>query len=1699
MKQKRKVKSLIPQKNDLWGSLLTAALLVLGVALCLWSATLMTSSVWAASTSNEYNEFPYSWMDDRVEVLYNLQFSDPKILSGFVGEMYTDKNNDFYITSTPITVNDSGAKDEYKNEVDKNKKIYSNILWWHGNKVHSENVTILWWSGNIVDEDSAVIFWWIENEISWGTVWNTEVIVWWKKNLIIGSHNWNAIIWWNNNIISWNVSNSFILWWNSNDVSSDKQMDNVIVWGSNVKVHTWNVFVFSNEAFEPENPNTFYLNVSNWLWINVKSAGKWVTVNGPVRFGELDITKYSCNGDNYWVIWTWYVNGYGCLVWCTSTTAPQWDLLDRWENCQLACKDNPSNCSQKMPQVDKPGAYSGFCTDGVDTSNASPCTPVWDEVKNVVFETALVNSKEYKGECPGADAVNKCVYQCNSGYYLTGDQTWRFSGKTKCYQVCNVTELLKRPDWTSDWHGEDWKDLIIQHNTTITAYNKEVVPCSYNERVPKLATSRDSVFGDWYYLDDGYGTKMNIRWIGLDNAGIPGSFYRYKLPEHCANNAHKQTLVCSDWKLYIVKKDTNNQAESKLATDWWYFNDKYLWYDHNWYLYKECKTEQYRCDISEWKYDLTKTYIQSRLELWDPVSWTTEDRSKMNWTRWKYQLCIDYDTVAGKNDACKPLQTGTPDKHYKFLWCQKNYKQSNQRSYPLDRSGDDPRLCRHQCYKKTRDNGEMRVDDNTTITLYKQNEGKCTSVPQTYCEPHTFVCDDWKWKNDWYNIDDYDFYSCTEKWFGCDWYNISESVANDHLDTTYYLPCHKWYANSPKIDQKYTNGDPSSIAQCSDEHVYKLDYCKVCNHVNTTDQKYCVDDFLDWSACSAPSNWTAVGRNYRLWNGSSMVKHDECWFYCNADYYKYGNKCYSNKDYYCKEPTWLGSWENYILTWETDIPNGYTKRFEVLNSSGDHVRWWDTCYYCDSDAHQEWSSCVENNFGCLWATPDNSSPVTYTDGSDKTAVWHNYRWDPNENCAFVCDYGYYWNGTTCMPKKCLECSRQVYYDAWEWDVAWSSDITDCGGDVTLPSATWDCHTFLWWEDVNGTLVWYAWWKFQPLWDSVTLYARWSSRDTTSPNCKYKCTWTEPSYQNMEWNGESNWENVEWKPIDIYWVNLSRCEWRCKVWYERSWNTCKEIECKAGDLPSDKTWILTGDSTYVWVDLNDKNRKWSRVSEWDLQPCQWRCNTEGGYEWNSTKKICEKVVEAWCAPDATNPKHYQCTEGSNPAGTGAIKLWWKEIWWKWNCEWTNNRKVSCLECEVWYKKTSTSCEEYKCKTPKPSWLTWPETYTGVGVTDWREWAYMTGVALEKLWPCEWSCPSGKERSWNSCIDTLTWKCGADRYHKCDVWTADPKSSDERKRMFESKVAWWEWVCKWTPLWADSELCVQCNTDLGFTLDPVTKQCKPPFCENEATKKQTCESGGWTWNSDDCACYNCTWPQPENSVLVQWSDKDLKQDTPRQLYSSTTAAWNSKCAYVCDSTHKYIDGECKEQEKVACDETVLWWCSGCDHDKSSEKTFNNRYEWSCRWPINVADCVMCRNEYKQNCEASGWEMNDQCGCDCPDWETPGDDGYCPEEELSCREDEIRIPYKDWLVYQDKWYQCTCSDEICCCERPWFWDCTVGWEWNDNSCRPLNPEIGWTLCDNLWETRFNHVCDGYVDDYGEHPQQSWNENCICRSRFN
>jgi hypothetical protein len=102
-----------------------------------------------------------------------------------------------------------------------------------------------------------------------------------------------------------------------------------------------------------------------------------------------------------------------------------WDLLDRSDVCVEACTTSGANCGIfDLPMTEFTGQYQAICTSGVDTKYASPCNPdEWTQYQNVFYETALIDAKDTGKQCPGNDNTNKCVYQCNSGYHLTGDMT----------------------------------------------------------------------------------------------------------------------------------------------------------------------------------------------------------------------------------------------------------------------------------------------------------------------------------------------------------------------------------------------------------------------------------------------------------------------------------------------------------------------------------------------------------------------------------------------------------------------------------------------------------------------------------------------------------------------------------------------------------------------------------------------------------------------------------------------------------------------------------------------------------------------------------------------------------------------------------------------------------------------------------------------------------------------------------------------------------------------------------------------------------------------------------------------------------------------------------------------------------------------------------------------------------------------------
>ena len=612
MKQKRKVKSLIPHKIDKSGTLLTVLLLILSVVLCLGSASLMTVSVWAIWNDDDFN-ITYSWLDDKVEVLYELQFTDPETLWWEpVNELHV-KNGSLYLTPNQVIFNETGV-DWDDNVVDTGK--YINVLWWEWNIVDADGVAIIAWYKNIVDDDSAnsSVLWWDENELGWFDDENRapSVMAWWKNNKII-KNSGDVIIWWENNQIS-GSSNSFILWWEGNEVD---WWSNVIVWWKNVKVSgVDNVFAFSDTEsdFEPESSNAFYLDLTNWVGISADSTRRWVSVSGTVWFWDVVIAgsrRIPCDENNIWLEWSWD----WCLVWCTEVSMNEWkwELLDRWSLCEDKCARN-SKCLYTPVDtgLDERLDYSGACiTDHIYIENATRCT-TWENesYKNVAFEGVLIDREE---PCP-TTGNNKCVFRCDPGFHLTWDIAW-WSSEVMCYRDCELP-------WD---HTKK-----IKHNETVTGYNIEDVYCSNDEYVfpyqltPKVANA--------------------------------------KSPETCGNFNHKKTLICNWWTLYILK---NGKADMWSRTE----AEKYE--------FESCNLHNYRCNTWVYTLTPQQVMEEKEDQPKNGNRAVADRTATLQWIRWQYKLCLDYNanpTDPTKNWESCLTGTVTPTSyHYKFERCQDWY------------------------------------------------------------------------------------------------------------------------------------------------------------------------------------------------------------------------------------------------------------------------------------------------------------------------------------------------------------------------------------------------------------------------------------------------------------------------------------------------------------------------------------------------------------------------------------------------------------------------------------------------------------------------------------------------------------------------------------------------------------------------------------------------------------------------------------------------------------------------------------------------------------------------------------------------------------------------------------------------------------------------------------------------------------------
>jgi len=782
----------------------------------------------------EITEFDYTWLDNRVEVLYGMRFLDPSDFTKIVNSIYMSGSS-LYISPNPVIVNGSS------NTVDTG--VYSHILWWADNEVYSNNITLIAWSNNKIHawNDNASVLWWNGNEVmSWKSGWIPTILVGWESNVMGTGHDGNALIWWKGNNIEEGHSNVFILWWENNiilwkDDWFDTPSKNAIIWWKNVKLVGFDdVFVYSNidGRFSPASHKAFYLNVGGGVWISTGWI-EWLSVGGAVSIWRVNINNTLCDNSSLWVIWSYS----GCLVWCTKASVNdgwKWEMLDQGNECAKICQNNSGHCLNQDDEVVNVEDSRAQCTTWVvNTDNAHLCIDDLDSYKNVIFESSLIDSEK---RCPVGQ--NVCVYQCDEGYHLTWDRT---TWKIGCYSDCKLP-------WDST--------TSIRHNETVVGYNIEDVSCSNDIYVFPLETEIINTWqpGPTYQ-------KWNIKrgTITYKNRAKYGTSY-----ESCGNYDHKKTLICNNWVLELINNKWKPiSGSSELAQE---------------YKYDSCNLYNYRCDTS--KYTLTSGQIEAEKNDGPMNNGSREvaDRGILTWRRWLYEACIDFD--ANPTNPTNNWETCSKKTyHYYFSGCKDGYV-----------LGDDG-ICRKDCSLIDKDWNLIGYHNNAVVTWYQVASTQCPDE----CTWSKLVCDDGLWHigsktgavadGTWYNYCNWGKKTCGSE------FNVNQSEHDTWVSTSFYSNCVNYSVSSNICT---TGATVYKLTWCI-ENYHANETMKWC--VSNTGYSQCYEGFkpdnsdyvivnvpITWNGSWNTGNWTEPEDCKWACNGGYVTGSDgkscvlaECW------------------------------------------------------------------------------------------------------------------------------------------------------------------------------------------------------------------------------------------------------------------------------------------------------------------------------------------------------------------------------------------------------------------------------------------------------------------------------------------------------------------------------------------------------------------------------------------------------------------------------------------------------------------------------------------------------------------------------------------------------------------------------------------------------------------------------------------------------
>ncbi len=1538
MKQKRKVKSLIPLRSD--SSVLATILLFLGWGILLfWALALFTSLGWVASAAVEWSLQYDNWIDDKVEVLLWLEMA-----TGATSANMYFNGNTFYVEENQWISRD----ESYWGTI----SGYVNYLWWEWmwTNIDSNNITVIWWKNVKVFENNAntTILWWVGNTVDKrDTEWVVAtVMLWWEGNIIGKNQEGSAIVWWKGNKISDGGQYDFIIWWENNEVN----WSNVIVWWGKVNVEgKSNVFVFSHgqtsNRFKPQSENAFYLNLRRGLWLNKDAVNEWVDSYWAVGFWEVNINILCTNAD-LWVQWNWQ----GCLVWCTQASMSsgyRWEMVDHGDTCERYCKNNEDRCMVNPIKIEKPDDYTSYCTVGwVDTGNSTQCASnKLSAYENVIFETYLIDSND---QCPEGQE-NKCVFKCNKDFHLrvnTSSSNSNDRNTKKCYADCELP-----------WKTSTGGIIMVPHNTTTGAYNAEVVNCSNDAyRFPEST----------FIIN-----KPSTVWVASKISGGKVKSQYWKSAETCAGKGwntsanpdyeHYKTLVCYDGTLYIA--DTNGRKTSKVALGW----------AGEWYGYNTCELKEYRCNTGT--YNLDQNFIRNIAN--DSVTnWKKgQDRVQISWRRWVYEVCLDW--FPGSTNAVCNKWTVADNYHYKLVKCQTHFSKWK-----------DPTVSQYACMEScslTWSDGKAHWYDHYTImTWYRNSSELCWEDGKGSCQPHVITCNDWKWVL-WdtkygQETNDYWYDDCTLNKYECAWAFDIKKSDKENREAAYPGSKYDWCTPySAKNGNKF---------QCtSDENKYDLVDCDDWYHTEqwtSSRNKYCISNNKTVDC----SNNKPVHSEYyywynkykrecpyaRCWNVWEWV-HTEgsCSWYCLNGYHKETGSCvYNTKTVPCTGNPDNSHWVVGTARWEWDWsswddPNWRMRQEEFCD--------WD----CDTKYEEVDGACVYVPDWCsssaCGSKSDGESCTTYKRCSDEEVVstCTDGHWDvdptsyasPNLSCSSC--RGCPWRDHVSHGWKCEsydQCDDEKQTSRCtdgDWDVDpkdYSSPDQWC--DNSCPAIWvcsgrengWECKTYLKCSTESKTITCENWtWSDTPY-------------DYSAPNmwCEPCNTWCPSGPVAHGWRCTSYSTDSSCDCSSV--KQISRCSnWR---W---DYNPFEYGSCSApascGEWWCPATPHEYGDCSF---EIPAMSHWWSDTIETVTNNYDWSiavsCNNT---ELSISDESCSKLVGCGTAP--TNAEWVN----------GYYRKSWNGTAWtptKGTPTYSSDSSVECsYQCKEHYRWNSIAkqCEpdrrQIDCEN-LPSNSTWAfGKFAQVwGGDDWTPSSHANKcvTSSSSTEECSFVCDSTHKcnNDWDACIiiDTNQ-RCDNTVVHKCTEWWTPTSTNDDDSA--------YRWDCK------DQTGCYKCQN--GYT------------DKGEWVCKISCGAGTYlpknSITCSNCPCgYECPWGEFDKSTTEdQWKNKcaSWKYSTAWSSSCDSCSSWNhpnstqcgcekdKKCTYQGQEYNPgaYING-IYSSSSVECPGNCYTTSATCRSDWTWDKEIYTSCtvvepSWSCSSDFNLTSIPTTNVESYESC--------------------------------------------------------------------------------------------------------------------------------------